>query len=84
MVKISREIMENVLSFNFYGLFKISTIKHMKKNIYQKVMNECPDFLTAFKLIKYQGRKPDSLKENERINQKMSLIDIFFKIKLPF
>lgn len=76
--------MENVLTFNFYGLFKIGTIRNMKKNIYQKVINECPDFLTAFKLIKYQGRKPDSLKEFERINQKMDLIDIFFKIKLPF
>jgi hypothetical protein len=76
--------MDNVLSFDFYGLLIIGSIQHLKKSIYQKVVTECPDFLTAFKLIKYQGREPASLKENERINQKMNLIDVFFEIKLPF
>ena len=84
VARISREIVENVLSFNLYGLFKISTIRHMKKSIYQTVINECPDFLNAFKLITYQGKTPASLRENERINQKMELINVFFKINLPF
>jgi phosphoserine phosphatase len=84
VARISREIVENVLSFNLYGLFRISTIRHMKKSIYQTVINECPDFLNAFKLITYQGKTPASLRENERINQKMELINVFFKINLPF
>ena len=84
VVKISREIVENVLGFNFYGLFNISTIKHLKVSIYKTVINECPNFLNAFKLITYQSKSPASLRENERINQKMELINVFFKINLPF
>ncbi len=57
--------MDNVLSFNFYDLLKsISGNQSLKKTIYQKVINQCPDFLNAFKLVKYQGRSPASLKEN--------------------
>ena len=83
-VKNSRETIENVLAFNFYGLMKISSTKHIKKNIYQAVINRCPHFLKAFKLVKYQEQSPASLRENELTNQKMDLIDLFFKIKLPY
>jgi hypothetical protein len=80
----TKEIMESVLSFDFYRLLKNSKINHLKNDLYQGISKECPYFLNAFRLVKYQGKAPDSLKENERINQKMDLIDIFFDIKLPF
>lgn len=84
LAKNSRETIENVLAFNFYGLLKIDSIRHVKDKVYKSAIANCPDFLKAFKMIKYQGKTSASLKENERINQKMDLIDLFFKIKLPF
>ncbi len=84
LAKNSKETIENVLNFNLYGLMKINTIKHVKKNIYRTIIENCPDFLRAFKMVKYQGKTAASLKENEHINQKMALIELFIKIKLPF
>ena len=84
LAKNSKDTIESVLSFNLYGLLKINTIKHIKKNIYKVVIEECPDFFKAFKMVKYQGKTAASLKENEHINQKMALIELFVKIKLPF
>ena len=84
LAKNSKDTIENVLKFDLYGLLKISTIKHIKKNIYKVIIEQCPDFLKAFKMVKYQGKTAASLKENEHINQKMALIELFIKIKLPF
>jgi hypothetical protein len=84
LAKNSKETIENVLRFSFYGLLKINTIKHVKKNIYKTIIENCPDFLRAFKMVTYQGKTAASLKENEHINQKMALIELFIKIKLPF
>jgi hypothetical protein len=84
LAKNSKDTIENVLRFDLYGLLKINSIKHIKRNIYKVIIEQCPDFLKAFKMVKYQERTAASLKENESINQKMALIELFIKIKLPF
>jgi hypothetical protein len=62
LAKNSKDTIDNVLTFNLYNLLKIPTIRHIKKPLYQNIMRECPDFLKAFKLVKYQNKNPASLK----------------------
>lgn len=83
-VRLSKEILDAVLSFNLYAIMKISTIRHIKKSIYQHITEKCPTFFNAFRLIRDQNKSPASLRENESIAQKMDLIDLFLEINLPF
>lgn len=62
--KNTKETIENVLKFDLYGLLKLTSIRHIKKNVYQTIINKCPAFLKAFKQVKYLGKDPASLKEN--------------------
>jgi hypothetical protein len=82
--RLSKEIIENVLNFNLYNLLNVSAIRPIKRNIYKSIINTCPNFLRAFKLIKCQSANPAMFRYNEMIIQKMDLIDVFFDIKLPF
>jgi hypothetical protein len=82
--RLSKEIIENVLNFNLYSLLKVRSINHIKRDIYKCIINTCPNFLRAFKLIKCQSANPAMFRYNEMIIQKMDLIDVFFDIKLPF
>jgi hypothetical protein len=59
-------------------------MRNIKKNIYDRIIKECPHYFTAFKMIKYQKKNLSDLSLNETINQKINLAKIFFTIKLPF
>jgi hypothetical protein len=56
--------------YNFYELLKSTKIGNIKKDIYEQIVRECPNFLKAFNLIKYQAKDPLSFKQIELINRK--------------
>ena len=83
-LKVTNEILNHVLNFNIYPLLKVGAIKNIKQSVFRTIINECPNYLTAFKLVFYQKRSVESLREDPSIGQRLNLAKVFFKIKLPY
>lgn len=62
----------------------MGAIRNIKQSVFSTIINECPNYLTAFKLVYYQKRSVESLREDPSINQRFDLAKVFFKTKLPF
>lgn len=72
------------MNFKVYELLKLEDIQGFKDSLFEKIFYQCPDYLTAFKLIHYRKKSIESLKEIEFNNLRFQLISTFLKIELPF
>jgi hypothetical protein len=60
---MQQDILNNIMTYNVYELLKSTKIGNIKKDIYESIIQECPNFLKAYNLIKYQAKDPLSFKQ---------------------